>query len=122
MALCTDEDSNADQEVSFEDDIVPLFLREAGGCQACHLPTSPTPIGISVGGLDLSSHATLLEGGVNSAGDIVIAGRPCGSVLFQKLSAAPPFGSRMPFNGPPFFTTAELQLVNDWIAEGARDN
>lgn len=122
VAFCANEDSDPDSDVSFLDDIVPLLLRDAGGCQSCHLPASATPIGISVGGLDLSSYTTLLAGGVNSADDIVVPGQPCDSVLFQKLSPAPPFASRMPLSGPPFLTTSELQLVNDWIAEGADDN
>jgi len=28
----------------------------------------------------------------------------------------------MPFNGPPYFTAEEIQLVRDWIAEGAQNN
>ena len=48
--------------------------------------------------------------------------KPCESVIVQKLSLAPPFGARMPYNGPPYFTAAELTLVRDWIAEGARNN
>jgi len=38
------------------------------------------------------------------------------------MSSAPPFGSRMPSNGPPYFSPGERALIADWIAEGANDN
>ena len=120
--FCSDEDSDPDTDVSFSQDLMPLFMRDVGGCPACHLPGGETPVGITVGGLDLSTYETLFQGGVQSQGDIVLPGQPCDSVLYEKLSAGPPFGSRMPLNGPPFFTEAELMIVHDWIAEGALEN
>jgi hypothetical protein len=121
-AACTDEDSNPDEDVSFRDDIVPRVLRaSATDCSKCHTPDGATPIGIEVGGLDLSTYASLRRGGINSGSDIVVAGQPCDSILWQKL-VAPPFGARMPLDGPPFGGDDVLELLRDWIAEGARDN
>jgi hypothetical protein len=40
----------------------------------------------------------------------------------QKLESTPPFGSRMPLDGPPYLEDAEVLLIRDWIAEGALDN
>jgi hypothetical protein len=121
---CNDADSNPKTSVSFASDIRPLTLRPGGmgGC-GCHLPsaTGAGP-GTQISGLDLSSLATLRAGGLNSGTKIVIAGQPCESLLYQKLSDSPPFGSRMPLNGPPFFNPDELALVHDWIAEGANAN
>jgi hypothetical protein len=34
----------------------------------------------------------------------------------------PPFGSRMPYNGPPFYSPEDRAVLRDWIAEGARNN
>jgi hypothetical protein len=107
-------DSNPDVAVSFARDIRPLLARSSGGC-GCH-GTSATS-GFSVGSYD-----TLRRGGATAGARVVIAGKPCESVLVQKLGVTPPFGSRMPFNGPPYFTTAEIALVRDWIAEGALNN
>lgn len=28
----------------------------------------------------------------------------------------------MPFDGPPYLTDAEIRLIEDWIAQGARDS
>ena len=92
------------------------------GCRACHFPDAETPIGLRQGGLDLSSHATLLAGGTNSGGSIVVPGRPCESVLFLKVAGAPPFGARMPQDGPPFLDAVAVGRIHDWIAEGASDN
>ncbi len=122
-ARCANQDSNPDTDVSFSRDLQLLFRGEAGavGC-GCHIPTNQDPIGFQESGLDLSTYSSALAGGVNSLGSIIVAGMPCESVLWQKASPSPPFGSRMPFDGPPFLPEASLQLIADWIAEGARDN
>jgi len=119
---CDNTDSRPDTPVSFRAQIRPLVGRSMGGC-GCHLPTSGSPgTGTQLSGLDLSSFDAVRDGGMISGDRIVVAGDPCASVLYQKLTDAPPFGSRMPLNGPPFFNADELRLVHDWIAEGANDN
>ncbi|MFO0727467.1 MAG: c-type cytochrome domain-containing protein [Myxococcota bacterium] len=120
---CANEDSDINHDVSFKADILPVLRAEAGpvGC-ACHQPTKPDPIGFEQTGLDLSSYSGLRAGGSHSQTNIVVPGRPCDSVLWQKVSAGPPFGARMPFNAPPFLADADRQRIADWIAEGARDN
>ena len=121
--LCLDEDSDPDTPVRFGEDIVGIvFEREMTGCYQCHRPAAPTPLGFEVGGLDLSTVNTLRAGGVVSGSDIVIPGRPCESILFQKVGLGAPFGGRMPLNGPPFLNDEERLLIHDWIAEGALDN
>jgi hypothetical protein len=115
---CDDTDSrSAGKPVSFAGDLQPLILRNMGGC-SCHL----NGIGTQLAGLNLSSVSTLRRGGFNSGSRIVVPGDPCNSILYQKVSDGPPFGSRMPLNGPPFWTADEIQLLHDWIAEGANDN
>ena len=117
---CSDEDSDPDDEVSFALDIAPLIFREEAGCIPCHDPEQSGSVGFRFGGLDVTSLASLMKGGVNSSRSIVVAGRPCDSVLYLKVSPGPPFGSRMPLDGPPFLTDEERMLVHDWIAEGAK--
>lgn len=119
---CDDTDTNPDVSVSFSTQIRPLLNRMPGGC-ACHMPTA-TGLGpaTQIIGLNLSSLALLRMGGVNSGPQIVVSGEPCSSIIYQKTSEAPPFGSRMPLNGPPYMSADEHQLLHDWIAEGAADN
>lgn len=120
---CVNEDTDPKQDVSFSQQILPMFRGDAPsvGC-GCHLPGSANPIGIEIGGLDLSTFSTIRAGGVNSGAQIIIASEPCNSILWQKVTAGPPFGARMPFDGPPFLTEEQRRLIADWIAEGAIEN
>ena len=120
---CVNQDSDPDDTVSFSRDVLPIFRVEAGpvGC-ACHQPTDPNPIGLEQTGLNLGSYDSLRAGGQNSGAQIILDGLPCDSILWQKISPGPPFGARMPFNGPPFLSDDDRRLIADWIAEGARDN
>ena len=121
--LCRNEDSDPDVDVSFERDIVVgIFSPLGADCHGCHTPEGDTPLGLEIGGLDLSNLTTLRAGGTVSRADIVIPGRPCDSILWQKVTAGPPFGGRMPLSGPPFLNAEQIRLIRDWIAEGARDN
>ncbi|MBI4816752.1 MAG: hypothetical protein HY791_10865 [Deltaproteobacteria bacterium] len=119
---CANSDSDPDTKVSFKADVLPIFKGQAGpvGC-GCHQPTNPRPIGLEQAGLDLSTFDGVMAGGVNSRGKTVIPGAPCESVLVQKISAGPPFGAQMPFDGPPFLGDADRQLISDWIVEGAKN-
>jgi hypothetical protein len=58
---------------------------------------------------------------MGTASSRVVAGNAAGSLLFQKLSPSPACGSRMPLNRTPF-TQAQLDLVRDWINQGAQNN
>lgn len=119
---CSDEDSDPSTRVSFRDDIqAGLFERSDLRCADCHTPQGGSPLGLRASGLNLSSLASLLRGGDEGGADTVVPGAPCESVLVQKLGPGPPFGARMPLDGPPFLDAAELQLISDWIAEGADD-
>ena len=122
---CESEDSDPDVNVRFSLDIRPLMNRPRGeaGC-SCHQPSagSSTPSGIDQSGLDLGSVEKLRRGGRNTGADLVVPGDPCASVLMHKIAGAPPFGSRMPLDGPPYLAPEEIQLISDWIAEGAVDN
>lgn len=120
---CLNDDLDPSNDVSFQNDIVPQILSPEGvGCLQCHAPNAPTPLGFEVGGLDLSTYAAAARGGANSDGIAIIPGQPCQSIMYQKVSAGPPFGGRMPLNGPPYLSEEQLQLLHDWISEGAQNN
>lgn len=112
VGACTDSDTEA--AISLALDIRPLMYRSPGGC-SCHASSTTS-------GFNLGTYDRLRRGGNNSGEQVIVPGSPCDSILVQKLGPTPPFGSRMPFNGPPYFTPEELTLVKDWIAEGALDN
>jgi hypothetical protein len=119
---CDNADTNPASGVSFATQIRPLLSRPMAGC-GCHMPSAAgAGPATQITGLDLGTLASLRAGGHNSGSQIVIAMEPCSSVLYQKIDDAPPFGSRMPLGGPPFLTDEEINLIHDWIAEGAADN
>jgi hypothetical protein len=121
--VCKSEDGDPNHTVSFREDLLPLFMRPFGsaGC-GCHLPSSRRSSGIDATGFDVSSYTTFVRGGNSSRDTAVVPGDPCASLVVQKVSSAPPAGSRMPSDGPPYLTPKEIALLSDWIAEGAIDN
>ena len=119
---CFDEDSDPDTPTSFSSDVLPSFEADGVDCTLCHTAGGANPIGLEVAGLDLGSYNSLRAGGKTSGSNIVIPGRPCESILLQKVGSAPPFGARMPLNGPPYLSRTSWLLLHDWIAEGAENN
>jgi len=96
------------QEVSFQNHVRPIF--QSFGCASCHGGS---------GGLTVTTVAQLLKGGDH--GPAIVAGKPESSILISKLSASPPFGSRMP-QGGPYLADSVAQVVRLWITQGAKDN
>lgn len=48
---------------------------------------------------------------------------PCNctaSKIAQKISPEPPYGDRMPQDGPPYLSAEQIATICDWIDEGAR--
>jgi Planctomycete cytochrome C len=121
--VCKSEDSDPKHSVSFRSDLLPLFMRPFGsaGC-SCHMPSSRRTSGIDATGFDVSTYTSFVRGGNSSRDTAVVPGDPCASLVVQKVSSAPPTGSRMPSDGPPYLSPKEIALLSDWIAEGAIDN
>ncbi len=111
--------------VSFRRSIRPLMERSASdptgkGCKNCHYSTEVNHQGLDLGGLDLATLGALREGGGSTGRRIIVPGKPEESGLVQKLRGTYPYGTRMPKNGPPFWSDADMKIVTDWIAEGAQ--
>lgn len=97
-----------DKKVSFVSHIKPIF--QSNGCINCHG---------NKGSLNLETVAGVLRGGDN--GTAVVAGDADRSLLIRKISASPPFGSRMPVNGTAV-KDRDVELLRTWILQGAKDN
>jgi hypothetical protein len=52
---------------------------------------------------------------------LVVPGKPDDSLLYQKLMGRQSCGKKMPDNAK-VFTTEQLDLVHDWIADGAKND
>lgn len=93
-------------------------------CESCHTDVNRT----AAGGLNLKSGAAypnlVSQAASGKSGAVrVIPGNASGSYLVQKLEGASDIvGLRMPRNGPPFLTDAQVATIRTWITEGARNN
>ena len=105
--------------ISFSADVQPIFTRSCAK-SFCHVS------GAAFSGLVLEpgqAYANLV--GVQSAEDPMLKrvepGRSDLSYIIRKLEGTG-FPDRMPADGPPYLPDAEIQLIKDWIDEGALDN
>ena len=120
-----DAGAEVDAGISFARDLRPLMNRAdddptGHGCKKCHYSTEPEHVGLDLGGLDLATLGSLRQGGATSGADLVIAGDPDDSAIVQKLRGTYPFGERMPRDGPPHWSDADIGLMSAWIAAGAK--
>jgi mono/diheme cytochrome c family protein len=92
--------------VSFASDVMPIFDAE---CAACHG---------NFGGWDASTYTSVLGTGNNAP--VIIPGDPENSLLAQKMVGTQLIGDIMP--PAALLPEDEIQVVLDWIAEGALDN
>jgi hypothetical protein len=117
---CNDVDSNPAMAVDFAREIRPLIDNKVPGthgCLFCHDPNNGSREGFAQTGLDLTKLQSLRKGGSN--GVVIVPGKPCESAIVQKLQGTFNVGARMPKNGP-YWGNDKIQLMIDWIAEGAQ--
>ena len=91
---------------SFQDDILPILTNRCAFA-GCHVAGGPY-------GIDLRTYDAVIAGG--STGAIVIAGNARESELVEQIVAG-----KMPPSGPPL-PAAQIQLITDWINDGAKNN
>jgi mono/diheme cytochrome c family protein len=91
--------------VSFSADILPIFQSRCIGCHGGERTQE---------GLDLKTHASLMAGSNN--GFVVTAGDSANSLLVELVAA-----QKMPKRGPKL-TPPQVQLITDWVNQGAPDN
>jgi hypothetical protein len=90
-------------------------------CVTCHGGARPAS------GLDLSGNAYAALVNVPSRekpGQMLVEpGDADSSYLYQKLEGTTGIvGLRMPRNGPPYLTDGQIQVIERWIEEGAKNN
>jgi hypothetical protein len=113
----------ANNDAFFAASVAPIFgtqitlRRESGKCTWCHYPGSPS--GLSV--LNVFDAAQGMVGRASRhGGKIVTPGDPDGSVLMKKLTGTAA-GPQMPLHRPRL-SSAQVQLLRDWIAAGAKND
>ena len=91
--------------VSFASDILPIIESRCIGCHGGDRTEE---------GLDLKTHASILAGSDN--GPVVIPGDAVNSLLVEMVAT-----QKMPKRGPKL-TPPQVQLITDWVNQGALDN
>ena len=91
---------------SFNADIAPI-LTDRCAIAECHVVDGPHDI-------DLRTYDSVIKGG--DAGAIVIAADAMESEMVEEIAEG-----KMPPEGPPL-EAAQIQLIIDWITEGAKNN
>ena len=91
---------------SFNADILPILTNRCAFA-GCHVAGGP-------GGIDLRAYDTVIAGGEDE--DVIIAGNARESELVEVIVEG-----EMPPGGPPL-PAAQIQLIIDWINEGAKNN
>jgi hypothetical protein len=92
--------------------VAPIFARR---CAKCH--TDRGQMGPAPEGFRLTSYASTLS---QTDRVRVVPGNPAASELVRRIRGQS--RPRMPFDGPPFLTPNEVGLIEEWIAQGARDS
>lgn len=92
--------------------VAPIFARR---CAKCHSDNGQ--MGRAPEGYRLNTYAATV-----SAADRVrvLPGNPAASELVRRIRGQSQ--PRMPFDGPPYLDADDIQLIEDWIAQGARNS
>ena len=108
------DDLDNGSQTLYSIDIQPIFNEN---CTGCHGSTDGSA------SLSLNNYDNLMVG-ISNNGPIIIPGDASNSVLIQKINGSSDFGNRMPPNNQTYFDSneEELQLIIDWINEGAINN
>jgi mono/diheme cytochrome c family protein len=80
-------------------------------CVSCHSGNRPAD------GLRLDTYKDVMAGGKN--GPVIVPGKPAESKLLKHLRGD--LKPRMPKNGPPWLTDAQVDLIQRWIQAGSSD-
>lgn len=94
------------EDVSFSNDIQPIFEQ---ACSSCHG---------TFGGWDASTYQSVVNSGENAP--VIVFGDPASSLLLQKMEGTQSLGGIMPPAG--LLPQSQVELVRQWIEDGAADN
>jgi len=90
--------------------IAPLFARS---CISCHRPEKHK------GGLRMDTYEQLMRGGDDGAA--LVPGNPGSSEILRRLRLPASDDDSMPSDGDKPFATEEIQMLERWIAAGAKN-
>lgn len=92
-------------QISYTRDVQPILESRCGSCHFGEFTSAE---------LHMDTYESLMAGSEN--GPVIVAGNAKKSLLVQKVSSG-----EMPKRGPKL-TPAQVQIIVDWIDQGAQDN
>lgn len=98
--------------ISFRNDVFPIIEKN---CLPCHAVWND-----NISGLALDSYDLLIRGGEH--GSPIRPGEADSSLIIRKLRPNPPFGRQMPAMAKEKLDEETIQVIADWINQGAKDN
>ncbi len=111
LILLSSCERTEEEKMSYIYDVEPIFI---SSCVLCHTAGHYS-------NLDLSSYNGLMAG-ESLNGPVIKAYYPDLSLLFEKIVAEQPsIGSPMPLGGSAL-TGTEIQVIELWIFDGAKNN
>ncbi len=118
MALVT-LTAGCTRQVSFKNDIVPILQER---CISCHAPGSP---GCVASGFSVATYQSLMKG--TKYGPVVVAGSVLDSNLLRLVKHEADPSIAMPRSHTPgmpseWIKPEQIDLIETWITQGARDN
>jgi hypothetical protein len=107
-----------DDEASFAGTVRPVLMARCAkvGCHA----GSGASTGLALGSVTYND--VINATGTNTGGKVVVPGDASSSTLYTKTTDTPPFGGRMPGDGPPYLPIEDQNKIRDWINQGALNN
>ena len=116
------DNNNDNKVVSFANDVQPILTAT---CAGCHSPGGGADrFGIALQLTADVSYGLLVNqpSVLGSELTLVVPGEAASSFLLEKVSSNPPsIGDRMP-RFAPALSLAQIDLIRDWIKQGARAN
>jgi len=107
--------SCATQQVSYQNDVVPILESR---CASCHTP--PDGAGFRATGLSLESYDALMQG--TAYGPVIYAGDSRRSILNMLVEGRAGKMQRMPHNDEETLSEAQIEILKNWVNQGALDN
>ena len=104
--------TKSSKEISYSKEVAPILDKF---CATCHNADEDHP-----SQLFMDSYESLMKGGKH--GQAVKQGNAKESLLMQKMDTEPPFGKKMPPSKKLIPTAEQVEILRQWIDQGAKKN
>jgi len=105
----------ATQQVSYQDDVVPIVESR---CIKCHSP--PDGTGYTTTGLEMGSYESLMQG--TAYGQVIVAGDSRRSMLNMLVEGRAGEQQCMPHYEENALEPEQIETLRRWVNQGALDN